>query len=149
MPADGRAFIEVGEPPAGAEGVGRLPQLGYGKPGRHSVSQLEAAQVPGAWTYLYGSDGGEQVAARLVGPLAELRWSFTQASTNIWVLGGLPAGMRPAAGFIVPAASASADGAISNNTAMCEVWSDGTIHFRNMSGLAGGLNRGHCLWVVG
>lgn len=114
-----------------------------------SVSQLEAAQVPGAWTYLYGSDGGEYVAVRLVGPLAELRWMFTQATTNAWVIDGLPEAMRPAAGFVVPAVSAYGDGSISNNTAVCEVWSDGRIHFKNMSGLAGGLNRGHCLWVVG
>lgn len=135
--------INVGEPEAMFSVLTPLADL------RDSVSQLKAAQTPGAWTYLYGSDGGEYVAARLVGPIAELRWSFTQGTTNTWVLDGLPAGMRPAAGFVVPAVSAYKDGSISNNTAMCEVWSNGTIHFRNMSGITDGLNRGHCLWVVG
>ena len=116
---------------------------------RDSVSRLEAAQAPGAWTYLYGSADGERVAVRTVGPLVEMDWSFTQQTTNVWVLGGLPKAMRPAVGFVAPAVSAASGGAPTNNVATVEVWGDGSVHFQNLSGLAGGLNRGHCLWVAG
>ena len=116
---------------------------------RDSVSRLEAAQAPGAWTYLYGSAGGERVAVRAVGPLVEMDWLFTQQTTNVWVLGGLPKAMRPAVGFSAPAVSAAPDGSPTNNVATTEVWADGGIHFQNLSGLAGGLNKGHCLWAAG
>lgn len=99
--------------------------------------------------YLYGSAGGERVAVRMVGPLVEMDWSFTQESTATWVLSSLPKAMRPAVGFAVPAVSAYGAGSVSNNTAICEVWADGTIRFANTSGLTGGLNRGHCLWAAG
>ncbi len=116
---------------------------------RDSVSRMEAAQVPGAWTYLYGSADGERVAVRTLGQLVEMQWSFTQQTTNVWVLSGLPKAMRPAVGFIAPAVSAASSGAPTNNVATVEVWGDGGIHFQNLSGLDGGLNRGHLLWVAG
>ncbi len=116
---------------------------------RDSVSQLEVAQVPGAWTYLYGSAGGERVAVRTLGALVEMEWLFTQQTTSTWVLDGLPKAMRPAVGFVAPAVSADSNGTPTNNIATVEVWGDGGIHFQNLSGLTGGLNRGHLLWVAG
>ena len=116
---------------------------------RDSVSRLESAQVPGAWTYLYGSETEDHVAVRSVGPLVEMYWFFTQQTTDVWVLYDLPTDMRPAAGIITAAVSATSGGMPVDHTASVEVWSDGRVMFRNLSGLTGGTNRGHLLWVAG
>ena len=135
--------INVSEPEAMFSVLTPLSDL------RDSVSRLESAQVPGAWTYLYGSETEDYVAVRSIGPLVEMRWFFTQQTTDVWVLYGLPTDMRPAVGLITAAVSATSGGLSVDHTASVEVWSDGRVMFRNLSGLTDGTNRGHLLWVAG
>lgn len=75
-------------------------------------------------------------------------WNFTQETTELWSVGTLPAGFRPARSFLEPAVLTKPGGITSNNTAEVEVSDTGVVIFISAAAVAGGRNIGHSVWIA-
>lgn len=99
--------------------------------------------------FIYGASFSDDfVAYRKRGFVVEMVWNFKQESITLWDAGTLPVGFRPTHSFQEPAVLANSDGYITNNAATVNVTDAGKISFICATGITGGRNIGHSVWIA-
>lgn len=99
--------------------------------------------------YLYGSASTDMVSYRKKGYLVEMKWDFSQTSTDGWdVPTYLPEGYRPVTNVAGTCVLGDAQSSPTNNVAYYEMRTSGKVHFSITVARSNGRNCGYCVFLA-